>query len=144
MSSRRILRLNNLLTEVISETIHKEVKNPHVGPFVSVSRVDISPDLRHAKVFISMIGSDQQKNQTVEALRSAAGFIAVRSSKKVTMRFFPELHFYLDDSVDKWMRIEQLVQDIHQSDAQQRAAKGLSPASSPHPIDDQEEESHAD
>jgi ribosome-binding factor A len=125
MSSRRILRLNNLLTEVISETIHKEVKNPHVGSFVSVSRVEISPDLRHARVFISMLGSDEQKRETLEALRSAAGFIAVRSSKKVTMRFFPELHFHLDDSVDKWMRIEQIMQDIHKSDAEQRAAKGL-------------------
>lgn len=109
MTSRRILRLNNLLMEVISETIHKQVKNPHIGDFVSVSRVELSPDLRHAKVYISVIGDEATRKATLEALSSAAGFIAVHSSKKVTMRWFPVLAFYLDDTVDQLMHIEGLL-----------------------------------
>lgn len=137
MSSRRILKLNNLLKEVISETIHKDVKNPHVGSLVSVSRVEITPDLRHARVYISMLGEPKQKQETLEALRSAAGFVAVRSAKKVTLRFFPELAFFLDDSVDKFMRIEEIMQTIRSQEAEQRAALG-------HPVaeDGPQEEGH--
>lgn len=112
MAVQRTDRLNSLLKEVISEVIRLEVRNPHIGPLVTVTRVQISKDLRHAKVYISVIGSEQDKIETIEALNSAAGFIAVQSSQKVVMRYFPELVFKLDDSVDKHMRIESLLHEI--------------------------------
>lgn len=105
-------RLNSLLKEVISEVIRRDVRNPHVAELITVTRVQISKDLRHAKVFISVIGDAQQKETTLAALQSAAGFIAVNSSQKVVMRYFPELKFKLDDSVDKHMRIEELLGKI--------------------------------
>ncbi len=105
-------RLNSLLKEVISEVIRREVRNPHVNELFTVTRVQISKDLRHAKVFVSVIGDAQQKEETLKALQSAAGFIAVNSSQKVVMRYFPELKFKLDDSVDKHMRIEELLGKI--------------------------------
>jgi ribosome-binding factor A len=92
--------------------IKRDVRNPHVGELIAVTRVQISKDLRHAKVYISVIGSDQDKAETLDALNSASGFIAVNSSKKVVMRYFPELIFRLDDSVDKHMRIEELLGEI--------------------------------
>lgn len=112
MAKQRTDRLNSLLKEVISEVIHRDVRNPHVTQLVSVTRVDITKDLHHAKVYISVIGSPEQKQETLQALQSAAGFIAVNSSKKVTMRYFPELTFRLDDSVDKHMRIAELLGEI--------------------------------
>ncbi len=112
MAVKRTDRLNSLLKEVISEVIKREVRNPHVAELVTVTRVQISKDLRHAKVFISVIGSEQQKAETMDALTSAAGFIAVQSSQKVVMRYFPELTFKLDDSVEKHMRIEELLGKI--------------------------------
>lgn len=112
MAVKRTDRLNSLLKEVISEVIKRDVRNPHVGELIAVTRVQISKDLRHAKVFISVIGSEQDKAETLDALNSAAGFIAVNSSKKVVMRYFPELIFRLDDSVDKHMRIEELLGEI--------------------------------
>ena len=112
MSSRRILRLNNLLQEVISETIQKEVKNPHVGTFVSVARVDLSSDLHHARVYLSMIGDPAMKEKTLAAIRSAAGFIAVHSSKKVKLRYFPTLSFFIDETVDRLMHIEEILQKV--------------------------------
>lgn len=116
MSKQRIDRLNSLLKEVIAEVIRRDVNNPQVNQFVTVSRVDISKDLRHAKVYISMYGSDAQKNETLDALQSAAGFVAVTASKKVVMRFFPALRFIIDDSVDKHMRIEEILQKIHEKE----------------------------
>lgn len=112
MTKQRTDRLNSLLKEVISEVIHQDVRNPHMAHFVTVTRVDITKDLHHAKVYISIIGTDQQKKETMEALQSAAGFIAVNSSKKVVMRYFPELTFKLDDSVEQHMRIQELLGEI--------------------------------
>lgn len=112
MVKNRIVRLNSLLKEVISEVIHRDVKNPHVNQFVSVTNVDITNDLQHAKVYISIIGTDKEKEETIKALQSAAGFIAILSSKKVVMRYFPALTFILDTSVDKQMRIEALLDQI--------------------------------
>lgn len=114
MAVQRTDRLNSLLKEVISEVIRRDVRNPHVTELVTVTRVQITKDLRHAKVFISVIGTDQDKAETIDALKSAAGFIAVNASHKVVMRYFPELNFKLDDSVDKHMRIEELLGKISQ------------------------------
>ncbi|HSW86971.1 MAG TPA: 30S ribosome-binding factor RbfA [Rhabdochlamydiaceae bacterium] len=114
MVKKRIERLNSLLKEVISEVVSQDVRNPHVAQLVTITRVDISNDLHHAKVFISVIGSDQDKEQTIEALQSAAGFIAVQSSKKVVMRYFPALNFKLDSSVDQHLRIDAVLGQIHE------------------------------
>lgn len=106
-------RLNSLLKAVLSEVIMKDVKNPDVHPLTTVTNVDISKDLHHAKVYVSIIGTEEDKNKTVKALESAAGFIAVTASKKVVMRYFPALTFRLDCSVDKQMRVDNILAQIH-------------------------------
>lgn len=112
MAKQRTDRLNSLLKEVISDVIRKDVRNPHVNELITVTRVDITKDLHYAKVFISVIGNETAKAETLKALQTAAGFIAVIASKKVVMRYFPELTFKLDDSVDKHMRIEKILGEI--------------------------------
>lgn len=114
---QRTDRLNSLLKEVISEVIRREVRNPHVNDLITVTRVEITKDLHYAKVYISVIGNKEDKQKTINALQTAAGFIAVNASKKVVMRYFPELTFRLDDSVDKHMRIEELLNEIHAKDS---------------------------
>lgn len=116
MKKRRQERLNSLLKEVISEVITKEVKNPDVSTFSTVTGVEISSDAHHAKVFISVLGSDEERTKTLNALSSGAGYIAVRASKKVVMRTFPSLTFKLDTSVDEHMRISEILHDIHQKE----------------------------
>lgn len=113
MTKNRTDRLNSLLKEVISEVVRGDVRNPRVATLVTIIRVDISKDLHYAKVYISVIGTDVEKEQTLQALQSAAGFIAVHASKKVTMRYFPELTFKLDNSVDQHIRIDTLLGKIH-------------------------------
>ena len=112
MTVPRTERLNSLLKEVIAHVIRRDVRNPHVTDLLTVTRVQISKDLHYAKVYISVIGDEQQKTETLEALQSAAGFIAVHASREVVMRYFPELTFKLDDSVDRHMRIEDLFSEI--------------------------------
>lgn len=112
MAVKRTDRLNSLLKEVISEVIKRDVKNPHVNELLTITRVEITKDLHYAKVYVSVIGSPTEKQETLGALNSAAGFIAVNSSKKVVLRYFPALTFILDTSVEKQIRIESLLTQI--------------------------------
>lgn len=112
MKKNRLARVNSLLKEVIFEVIQKEVRNPHVTTFVSVTQVDTSADLHHAKVFISLICSEEEKSKVVAALNSAAGFIAVHAAKKVQLRYFPELQFRLDTSIEEHMKIQQILGEL--------------------------------
>jgi len=112
MAVQRKDRIDSLLKEVISDVIRREVRNPHVNALLTVTRVDITRDLHYATVYISVIGTPEQKEETLAALQTAAGFIAVQSSKQVVMRYFPALKFKLDDSVDRHMRIEELLGEI--------------------------------
>lgn len=112
MTVKRTDRLNSLLKEVISDIIRTAVRNPNIKSLITVTRVDITKDLHYAKVYVSVIGTDIEKKETIAALQTAAGFIAVQSSKQVVMRYFPELTFKLDDSVDRHMRIEDILHEI--------------------------------
>lgn len=112
MTKNRIPRINSLLKEVIAEVILKEVRNPLVHTLFTVTQVDVSGDLQHAKVYISVIGNDKEKNDTLQALQSAAGFIGVHASKKVVLRYFPTLTFKLDTSVEKQIKIDLLLHKI--------------------------------
>ena len=113
-SSRRIAKLNSLLREVIAEVLFRELKDPKISQLTSVTRVEITPDLKQAKVYISVIGDEKERKQTMATLASSAGFISVHAAKKVRLRYFPSLHFFLDRSVDDQMKIEKILQEIEQ------------------------------
>jgi len=114
MPKQRTDRLNSLLKEVISDVIRREVRNPHVNTLLTVTRVDITKDLHQAKVYVSVIGTEAEKVETLAALQTAAGFIAVTASKEVVLRYFPALTFKLDDSVDKHFRVEKLLGELNE------------------------------
>lgn len=118
MERKRIKRLNSLLIEVLSEVIRNEVKDPRLAPLITVTNVEITNDLHFAKVSISVIGTDKQRRETLEALESAAGFISVSASKKVVMRYFPALTFKLDTTADDQMKIDALIEKIHREENQ--------------------------
>ncbi len=114
MKKNRLERINSLLKEVIFEVIQREVKNPHINTFITVTNVETSADLHHAKVSISLLCPDAEKPKVLAALQSAAGFIAVHASKKVELRYFPELTFKLDNSLDEFIRIQEILGKIEQ------------------------------
>jgi ribosome-binding factor A len=116
MKPKRTDRLNSLLKEVISEVITKDVDNSHVCRFFSVTKVDVSPDLHTAKVYVSVIGSEAQKKETIVALDSAAHFIASIAKKKIIIRYFPALSFHLDSTVDEQMKIEKILEDLKKNE----------------------------
>jgi len=107
-------KLNSLLQEVIAEVISREVKDPSIHPFTSVTSVHITTDLAEAKVSISVLGTSEERTQTVKALNKAAGYIAVTASKKIVLRHFPVLIFTEDSSVEKQMHIDTLIKQIEE------------------------------
>ncbi len=119
---KRTDRLNSLLKEVISEVIIRDVRNPKVHTLITVTAVDVSKDLHNANVYISVIGSDQDKKQTLQALRSAAGYISSLASKKVVLRYFPHLTFVLDEGVDAHLQIDAVLQKIHDEEQQRNTS----------------------
>lgn len=111
---QRTDRLNSLLKEVIAEVIMRELRNPKISTLLTVKKVEITKDLHHAKVYISMLGSDLEKKETLKALKSAAGFISVHAAKKVIMKYFPALTFHIDDTIEDEIRIHNLLEKIHE------------------------------
>ena len=131
MAVKRTDRLNSLLKEVLSEVIKREVRNPHVNELMTVTRVEITKDLHYAKVYVSVIGSPTEKQETIGALNSAAGFIAVHAAKKVVLRYFPNLTFILDNSVDKQIRIESLLTQISEERKSRYPTEDAEPQNTP-------------
>jgi ribosome-binding factor A len=113
MKQRRTSRINSLLKEVISEVITKDVRNPNIAKLITLTKVEITSDMHQAKVYVSVIGTEEEKKNTISGLQAAAGFIGVNSAKKVVLRYFPSLTFKLDTSLDKHMEIEEIIKKIH-------------------------------
>ncbi|MDX1661701.1 MAG: 30S ribosome-binding factor RbfA [Gemmatimonadota bacterium] len=107
---RRTDRVDELLKEEIA-VILRDVKDPRVG-FVTVMDVEVSPDLRHARVFVSVLGEEKEKLETIEALDRASGFVRARLGEAVTLKYLPNLHFVLDRTLEKATRIEQLIDEM--------------------------------
>ena len=114
---KRTTRLNSLLKEVISEVIKKDVGNPNISKLTTITKVEITKDLHQAKVFISIIGTPEEKTKTLKALESASSFISIKASKKVVMKYFPSLIFKLDTSLEKQFRIEKILQELKQKES---------------------------
>ncbi len=103
----RRLRVQDLLREEISLIIQRELQDPGLG-FVTVVDVRVSEDLKSAKVYISIYGSDEEQKHTLEALKRSKGYIKFLLGKRVTLRYIPELTFSLDDSLERVQRMEEI------------------------------------
>jgi ribosome-binding factor A len=112
MGTRRIERVNELIREEISELIRREVKDPRLDSFISVTEVVTSPDLRHAKVFVSIMGTEEEKQQVEKGLTAATGFLRRELGERLTLRYTPELTFQLDDSIERGSKLLQLINEV--------------------------------
>lgn len=108
MSGGRMRRVDAAVRVVLSDAIASDLKDPRVG-FVTVTGVKTSPDLRYARVYVSVLGDEQARAASLDGLRSAHGFLQHRVADELTLRHTPTLTFVYDDSVDRGMRISQLL-----------------------------------
>jgi ribosome-binding factor A len=108
MATGRMRRVDEAVRAVLSDAIAKDLKDPRIG-FVTVTGVRTSPDLRHARVFVTVLGSDETRAATLEGLRSAHGFLQGRIGSELSMKRTPALVFEYDESTDRGMRISELL-----------------------------------
>ena len=107
---KRSDRLGDLIQREISDILHRQIKDPRVG-FCTIIRVDMSDDLRHAKVRVSLMGNETEQKNTLAGLKSATGFIRREIGSRIALRHTPEIVFVQDKSVDHSIRIAQLIAD---------------------------------
>jgi ribosome-binding factor A len=106
----RMRRVNEAVREVLSVRLAGGLKDPRIG-FVTVTSVETSPDLRHARVFVSVLGGEDERSDTLTGLRSAHGILQSAVAEELRMKRTPTLDFVYDDSIDRGMRITELLEE---------------------------------
>jgi ribosome-binding factor A len=110
MKHHRLARVAEAIREVASEAILFEVRDPRIK-FTTVTRAEVSADLQHAKVFVSVMGSERDRTLTLHGLRSAAGFIQSKLGDRMKSRFVPLLEFVLDEGLKNSMEVNRLLNE---------------------------------
>ncbi len=115
--SRRIERLNHLIRQEITELLQREAKDPRLAVMVSVTRVSVSADLHYARVYVSVMGTEEEKKGLVMGLHAASGFLRRELAGRLTLRHTPELTFVYDDTMEKAGRVIELIDQVKASEA---------------------------
>jgi ribosome-binding factor A len=108
---KRSDRLGELILAELSDLIAREIKDPRIG-FVTFTHVELSDDLRYAKVFVSVIGSPAEKARTLQGLSSATGYMRRHLGRALHLRYIPEITFLLDESLEHGAKIAQLLRQL--------------------------------
>jgi ribosome-binding factor A len=132
MKGHRTARVAEVIREVASETILFELKDPRVK-MVTVTRAEVSGDLQHGKVYVSVMGTETEQNRTLKALNHAAGFVQSRLADRMTTRFIPSITFVLDKGVKNSIEVSRLINE----------ALGKGAAASEQPAGDENSQSEA-
>jgi len=111
MPSRRQRRVNGLLREGLSELLRRKVKDPRLEGLTVVT-VETSPDLKHAHVYVSSLGSQEERQEALRGLERAGSFLRRELGARLSLRYIPEMLFHLDDSLERGQRIADLLQRL--------------------------------
>ena len=112
MRFKRSDKVQELLLQEISALIQRGLKDPRIG-FATVTEVDLSNNLKHAKVYISVLGTECEQQDTIEGLTNASGFIRGSLGKDLNLRYIPVLEFILDETADHVSKINKIINGLH-------------------------------
>lgn len=115
MAKYRSGRINEEMKRELSNIIQNELKDPRMSAMVSITRVEVTKDLRYAKVFVSIFGKEEEKSSTLSALKSSAGFMRKEVGHRINLRHTPELVIEVDNSIEHGMHIDLLLQKIKET-----------------------------
>ena len=110
--NNRMTRVNDEITKELANIIRGELKDPRIGVMTSVLRVETTQDLKYCKIFISVLGNDEEKKEVMKGLKSASGYIRHLLAERINLRITPELMFRLDDSVKYGIKMAKLIEQI--------------------------------
>jgi len=105
-------RIRKAIIKELSDIIQHKVKDPRIQGIISVTDVELSPDYKYAKAYISIFGADNMKKDVMEAINDAAYFIRGEIGRRIRMRFIPDIKFLLDESMEKGRRLTELIEKI--------------------------------
>jgi len=140
MKSHRLARVSEAIREVAANAILFDIKDPRVKN-VTVTRAEVSADLQHAKVYVSIMGTEKEQQLTMHGLRSAAGFVQTKVADRLTTRYVPHITFILDEGVKKSIEIARLIREENELAA---ADAGIVPSEADAGIQDEEDEKPAE
>lgn len=115
-------RINQEVQRELSSLLLSGVKDPRIAPMTSVSAVEVAPDLKTAKVFISVLGDEKTKADTMKGIKSAAPFLRSQLARSLNLRNTPELRFVLDDSIEYGIRMTNMIASMQLSDPERETA----------------------
>lgn len=115
ITGRRPERMGHEIRIVLAELISRQLKDPRIG-FVTVTRVELTPDLHHARIYVSVLGSQEEQESSIEGLASAAGYLRREIVHRLDLRRAPELSFILDHGAEAAERIEMLLQQLQKDE----------------------------
>ena len=108
----RMIRVNDEITRVVADVVRFELSDPRIGTVCSVLRAETTSDLKYCKIMISVLGDERQREETMTALKKAAGFIRKRTAEIINLRNTPEIKFVLDDSIEHGMKMAKLIEEV--------------------------------
>ena len=116
--TRRTERVNSVIQQEISHLLREQVNDPRLASLISITKVSTSPDLRHAKVFISTLGNKVDKSEILKGFAAASGFLRRQLANRLKLRHMPELSFHLDDSIERGDEVLRLIEQVASSDTE--------------------------
>jgi ribosome-binding factor A len=117
VSAHRRARVAEQIREQVAAVIARELKDPRIG-FVTVTRVELSADLAHAKAFVSVLGDSKQRSESLAGLRQATGYVRRELGRRLRMRVLPEVQFVYDKGIDAADRLARLLEEVRADDAE--------------------------
>ena len=108
--TRRSERVSNLIRQEISKLLQEQVNDPRLKSFISVTEVTTTADLRNARIYVSVLGSEAEKAEALRGFKAAAGYFRRELASRLVLRYIPELTFYRDDSIERGSHIMELIQ----------------------------------
>ncbi len=108
-------RINGEVRRELSSIIQNEIKDPRIHPMTSVVEVEVAPDLKSAKAYISVLGDEQAQKDTLEGLKSAEGYIRRALARTVNLRNTPEIRFIMDQSIEYGVHMSKLIDDVNRN-----------------------------
>ena len=110
-------RINGEVLKELSNIIRSEIKDPRINPMTSVVSVEVAPDLKTCKAYISVLGDEQSQKDTITGLKSAEGYIRIELARTVNLRNTPEIKFILDQSIEYGINMSKLIDEVTQKDS---------------------------
>ncbi|MDO5522191.1 MAG: 30S ribosome-binding factor RbfA [bacterium] len=116
-------RINGEVQKELSRIIRQEIKDPRIHPMTSVVSVEVAPDLKHAKVYISVLGNAEECKSTEEGLRKAAPYMRSLLAKSINLRNTPELHFVMDQSIEYGVNMSKMIDEVNKNNSSEETSE---------------------